>query len=79
MICIVVDCEMPGIPANGISDVTTTTLGSVARHSCLEGFLLCGVESRTCQANGMWSESLPNCTSKETCMHVNKYAHTCNY
>jgi len=79
MIHLVVDCGMPGIPANGTSDVTTTTFGSVVGHSCFDGFLLCGLGSRTCQANGMWSGSLPNCTSKETYTHVNKYAHTHNH
>lgn len=41
-----------------------TTFGSVAYHSCDDEFLLCGSENRTCQANGLWSGSLPDCISE---------------
>ena len=61
---VVVDCGSPGVPINGLSNVITTTFGSVAYHSCDDEFLLCGSENRTCQANGLWSESLPDCISK---------------
>ena len=61
---VVVDCGSPGVPINGSSNVTMTTFGSVAYHSCDNEFLLCGSENRTCEANGLWSESLPDCISK---------------
>jgi len=52
------------MPINGMTDVVSTTFGSVAEHSCNGEFLLCGSENRTCQANGLWSGSLPDCISK---------------
>ena len=58
------DCGSPGIPTNGLTDVIMTTFGSVVNHSCVDNFLLCGSESRTCQANGLWFGSLPVCICK---------------
>jgi len=61
---LVVNCGPPGTPQNGNTEVTSTTFGSVAEHDCNDGFLLCGSENRTCQSNGSWSGSLPECISK---------------
>lgn len=61
---VVVDCGSPGTPTNGLSDIITTIFGSVVNHSCDDEFILCGSENRTCQANGMWSGSVPDCISK---------------
>ena len=74
---IVVDCGPLGTPTNGMSVVNTTTFGSVAEHNCLDGFLLCGSQSRTCQASGLWSGSLPDCISKCSgkCMYTETYMH----
>jgi len=60
----VVDCGSPGRLANGVSNFTSTTFGSMVMHRCDEGFILCGMETRTCQPNSMWSDSLPDCVSK---------------
>ena len=58
------DCGSPGRLLNGVSNFTSTTYDSVVTHTCDEGFVLCGMESRMCQSNGMWSSSLPSCISK---------------
>ena len=49
---------------SGEVDFTTTYGGSVATYSCNEGYVLCGSENRTCQSNGSWSGSPPECISK---------------
>jgi len=59
-----VDCGSPGRLLNGVSNFTSTTFGSMVTHMCDEGFVLCGIETRTCQSNSMWSGSLPDCVSK---------------
>lgn len=38
--------------------------GSIANYSCNQQFVLCGAESITCQSNGSWSESPPDCISR---------------
>ena len=59
----VVDCGSLQNPANGMVTVTETTLGSTARYSCSDSnYLLVGAAERTCQVNGMWSESVPQCS-----------------
>ena len=61
---IVIDCGSPGTPINGMTSVDSTTVGSFVSHSCDDEFILCGSENRTCQDDGMWSGSLPECISK---------------
>ena len=63
---IVVDCEDPGTPINGTTSVITTTFGSLANHTCFNGFLLDGASQRQCLPDGNWSPDLPNCIRKLT-------------
>ena len=59
----VVDCGILQNPANGTVTVAETTFGSTASYSCSgSNYLLVGAAERTCQANGMWSESIPKCS-----------------
>ena len=59
----VVDCGSLQNPTNGTVSVTGTTFGSTASYSCSgSNYLLVGAAERTCQANGMWSESVPQCS-----------------
>jgi len=44
--------------------VTATTVGSVANHTCDEGYVLVGADERECLPTGMWSAPLPTCNSK---------------
>ena len=52
------------MPTNGNVFAPSTTFGSTATHTCNIGFLLCGENNRTCQSNGSWSGSTPDCISK---------------
>lgn len=77
-----VDCGTLSSPANGDVDFGQTTLRSVATYSCNAGYDLVGVESVTCQTNGMWSAGIPECTRKQV-NHVNfefmMHPHKCVY
>ena len=48
-------------PANGVVSFSMTTFQSKANYSCNLGYLLEGVGSRTCQADRMWSDTMPVC------------------
>ena len=62
----VVDCGNGTLndPTDGQVSFTTTTFGSTATYSCNTGYNLQGVATRTCQADGTWSDSEPTCQSK---------------
>jgi len=64
-----IDCGDPGVPINGDTTVTSTTFGSMATHTCNDGFVLVGVNKQICLANGNWSASLPTCESKHCHIH----------
>ena len=56
------DCGFLPNPVNGMVSVTETTVGSTASYSCNgSNYLLVGAAERTCQADGMWSGSAPDC------------------
>ena len=63
-IVVAVICGDPGTPGNGSTSVISDTVGSVANHTCNEGFTLEGASERMCLQNGSWSDSLPTCVSK---------------
>ena len=62
----VVDCGNGTLnnPTDGQVSFTTTTFSSTATYSCNTGYNLQGVATRTCQADGIWSDSEPTCQSK---------------
>ena len=58
----VVDCGTLTNQANGqVSHTAGTTLGQTATYSCNTGYNLMGDSTRTCQATGEWSGSVPTC------------------
>lgn len=54
-------CGDPGIPAHGIRLGDSFAPGSLMRFSCEPGHALRGSSERTCQANGSWSGTQPEC------------------
>ena len=65
---IVIDCGDPGTPDNGATSVTDTTVGSLANHTCDDGYLLVGATQRVCLPNETWSPDLPTCRLRLTKM-----------
>lgn len=60
------DCGHLSDPANGQVTISGTSYWSKARYRCHDGFILVGVENRSCEANGLWSGEAPECLCKQT-------------
>ena len=58
-----IHCSDPGTPTNGQRSLSSTTYNSVVTYTCDVGYTLQGANSRTCQSNGQWSGSVPQCKS----------------
>ena len=56
-----INCGDPGTPTNGQRSLSSTTYNSVVNYTCDEGYTLQGSNSRTCQSDGQWSGSVPQC------------------
>ena len=57
-----VNCGALNNPANGqVTHPAGTTFGQTATYSCNTGYDLVGVNTRTCQATGVWFGSAPTC------------------
>ena len=48
-------------PANGMVVMAGSSVGDTATYSCNSGFELVGIQTVTCQADGMWSDPPPTC------------------
>ena len=59
-----IDCGDPGTPTNGQRSLSSTTYNSVVTYTCDVGYTLQGSNSRTCQFNGQWNGSVPQCSSE---------------
>jgi hypothetical protein len=62
-ICVLVDCGPPASPSNGNVTAQATKYGSTASYSCSFGYTLSGTATRTCQADGSWSDTEPTCSA----------------
>ena len=56
-----IDCGDPGTLTNGQRSLSSTTYNSVVTYTCDVGYTLQGSNSRTCQSDGQWSGSVPQC------------------
>ena len=62
LILAVVDCGPLTDPDNGqVNDAAGTTFRHTATYRCNTGYGLVGNRTRTCQATGNWSGSVPTC------------------
>ena len=60
-----IDCGDPGIPTNvQRHGALSTVYTSEIRFSCTTGYTLQGSDRRTCQSNGEWSGSPPQCNRR---------------
>jgi hypothetical protein len=59
------DCPALDNPAGGSVAALGLTTGSVATYMCNLGMTLKGATTRTCQADGTWSDAAPSCSSKD--------------
>ena len=57
-----INCGDPGTPTNGQHSLSSTTYNSVVTYTCDVGYTLQGSNNRTCQSDGQWSGSVPQCS-----------------
>ena len=56
-----IDCGVLENPTNGEVITGGTTLGLSVTYTCNSGYELVGDATRTCESNGLWSNSEPTC------------------
>ncbi|XP_062305372.1 sushi, von Willebrand factor type A, EGF and pentraxin domain-containing protein 1 isoform X1 [Osmerus eperlanus] len=59
--CVPAECKTPPAPAHGWANVTDTSLGSLARYGCDEGYALRGEAVRRCVSGRQWTDGVPFC------------------
>ena len=64
-------CPSLSNPSNGVVEISTLSVGGVARYSCLSGYSLVGSSSRTCQSDGSWSGQQPSCKNESCKNEIN--------
>lgn len=56
-----IQCKDPDALSGVNFEVSTHSVGGVARYSCPRGFTLHGNDTRTCLTKGVWSGKPPTC------------------
>ncbi len=56
-----VECRVLEAPEGGSVKLTGLMVGSTATYMCSGGYVLEGVQVRTCLKDGTWSEDEPRC------------------
>ena len=74
-----VDCGDPGTPTNGRRTLFSTTYNSVVTYTCDVGYTLEGSNSITCQSNGQWSGSVPQCQGRLNRCSFKRYIPALSY
>ncbi|XP_042183094.1 sushi, von Willebrand factor type A, EGF and pentraxin domain-containing protein 1 isoform X3 [Oncorhynchus tshawytscha] len=59
--CVPAECDEPSSPDHGSVNITDTTLGSLVKYSCEQGYELEGESVRQCVAGRQWSDVPPVC------------------
>uniref|UniRef100_A0A1A7X820 Sushi, von Willebrand factor type A, EGF and pentraxin domain containing 1 n=2 Tax=Iconisemion striatum TaxID=60296 RepID=A0A1A7X820_9TELE len=59
--CLPAECETPPSPEHGLLKVTDSSLGSVVRYSCEDGYELVGEAVRQCLSGQLWTSEAPVC------------------
>lgn len=56
------ECGVLDNPLNGTVTLPMERIfNSQASYTCNEGFILTGIDNRTCQSDGVWSGIAPTC------------------
>lgn len=63
-------CGYIGSPTNGKVRVTKTSYGGVATFECDDGYDLVGPNMRTCEVDGKWTKTNPECSSRVYCSPI---------
>ena len=56
-----VDCGNVTDPDKGNVTYVATTYNETANYLCDTGYNIFGISTRTCQANGNWTDDAPSC------------------
>nr|XP_043878628.1 sushi, von Willebrand factor type A, EGF and pentraxin domain-containing protein 1 isoform X4 [Solea senegalensis] len=59
--CVPAECETPPSPEHGWVNVTDTSLGSMVKYTCEEGYELQGEPVRQCVSGRLWTNKAPVC------------------
>ncbi|XP_058479498.1 sushi, von Willebrand factor type A, EGF and pentraxin domain-containing protein 1 isoform X3 [Solea solea] len=59
--CVPAECETPPSPEHGWVNVTDTSLGSMVKYTCEEGYELQGEPERQCVSGRLWTNKAPVC------------------
>uniref|UniRef100_A0A8C4ECW7 Sushi, von Willebrand factor type A, EGF and pentraxin domain containing 1 n=1 Tax=Dicentrarchus labrax TaxID=13489 RepID=A0A8C4ECW7_DICLA len=59
--CVPAECETPPSPMHGWVNVTDTSLGSMVKYTCEEGYKLEGEPVRQCVSGRLWTNDAPVC------------------
>ncbi|XP_072038790.1 uncharacterized protein [Amphiura filiformis] len=57
----VVICGALDHPVNGDVFVSRASVGGVALYTCIDGYMLMGLDKRVCEGNGEWFGMVPTC------------------
>ncbi|XP_065290015.1 sushi, von Willebrand factor type A, EGF and pentraxin domain-containing protein 1-like [Dermacentor albipictus] len=60
-LCEPAHCSEPIVGPHAALSYTDTALGSTARFSCADGYVLVGNEAAVCGWGGLWAPSVPDC------------------
>ncbi|ESO92606.1 hypothetical protein LOTGIDRAFT_233055 [Lottia gigantea] len=64
-LCIQISCPPPQPPTNGFVNALGLAYTSKAEYECSDGHILEGVNSRTCQIDKTWTDTVPICKPSE--------------
>ncbi|KAG0721266.1 Sushi, von Willebrand factor type A, EGF and pentraxin domain-containing protein 1 [Chionoecetes opilio] len=60
--CRRVSCGPPSYPSQATVNVTNFVYGGTATYTCREGYIMQGVGTLSCEADGSWSSEAPSCS-----------------
>ncbi|XP_077500331.1 sushi, von Willebrand factor type A, EGF and pentraxin domain-containing protein 1-like isoform X2 [Amblyomma americanum] len=65
--CLLAECPPPDPPLNGVVSGTDFNISSVVFYHCNPGYVLDGVQQRTCRDIGEWDGDVPACRRATGC------------